>query len=117
MERVKVETVDVKVPSGFTITLKKRLTAGDDNMLIRSSMGNMEVQDKQQAKLKLRESYDYLLYNVYYHIVGWDMTENNEALPVTIENFRSSLYDPDIKALNKAIEKFPKVDVKKEIGS
>lgn len=117
MERPKIETVEVKTPTGYKIVLKKRLTYGEKLKADTELYGDMEVgSDASDLKMRIKQFSENVAINVFYHIDSWDVTKDNAVLDVTIENLKNNLFEEDITFLTEEINKF-KVDPKKEIGS
>lgn len=117
MERPKIETVDVTVPTGYVITLKKKLTYGENQKRENAIYGDIEVGgDAAEFKMKVAQASETEPVTIFYHIVSWDATENNEAIPVSLDNVKNILFEEDIKLLYSKIKAF-EPNKKKEIGS
>ena len=125
MERKPIETVEVKVPSGYTIVLKKRLTYGERQQIINATVGDQEVKTddkdkkkiKEDFKIRVREAYTGSILSTFYRIASWDITVDGEPLPITLESVKATLFEEDINALDAAIAKFPNPDPKAETRS
>ena len=125
MERQPIETVEVKVPSGYTIVLKKRLTYGERLQIINATVGDQEVETGEKAKkeikddfkIKVQEAYTGSILSTFYRIASWDVTVDGQPLPITLDSVKETLFEEDIDALDAIIEAFPKPDPKAETRS
>ena len=117
MELLQSETVGVTTPSGYLVTLKKKLTYGEQQEITNDLIGDTEVgQDADNFRIKLKQASGNIPMNILKHVVSWDITDKSGILiPVTIENIKL-MFEDDINFLTKEIKGF-KIDSKKETGS
>jgi len=116
MERPKIETVEVTTPTGYVVTLKKKLTYGEKLAVDNEAYGDVEVGDDESFKMKVSQASESIVSRVFHHIASWDVTDNNEPVALSIDSIKNYMFEDDINFLTKEIANF-KPNPKKEIGS
>ena len=106
MEKPIVQLKEVTTPTGYKVTLKTRLTAGEDMAITSESMGDLEsnFSNAQEVKIKFSQALEMAPITILHWMDGWDAMENGQPIPITLETIKSTLFAEDLDFLSKEIE-------------
>lgn len=109
MQRKQIATREVVVPSGYTLTIKDKLSWGDERKVQIKALGGAEVDGA--GKINFEQSFNWLSANTKKKIIAWDVTEEDGTpTPLTDENIDEILSqeDADFLAKQLVVETDPK---------
>lgn len=112
MKRPVIQTKQITIPSGFTITAKAKKSYGDSVAIRNKALGEASVTDG-MSSMTFAQANNLIMTTLVVMITAWDVTEEDGTpTPLTEDNMKAIFTDEDVNFLSEKINSESEPDPK-----